>query len=57
LVVLDQDMLDQNIWLTAFLDLGEVFLIRPDKNVFGSTSDKVSLEDLIDDLRNQILKK
>ena len=54
LVVLDQDMLDQNIWLTAFLELGEVFLIRPDKNVFGSTSDKVSLEDLIDDLRNQI---
>jgi len=57
LVVLDQAMLDQNFWLTAFLDLGEVFLVRPDKNVFGSTSDKVSLEDLIDDLRNQILKK
>ena len=54
MVVLDQDLLDQNFWLTAFLDLGEIFLIRPDKNVFGSTSDKVSLEDLINDLRNQI---
>ena len=54
MVVLDQDLLDQNFWLTAFLDLGEIFLIRPDKNVFGSTSGKVSLEDLINDLRNQI---
>ena len=57
LVVLNQDMLDQNFWLTSFLELGEVFIIRPDKNVFGCTSSNVSLEDLIDDLRNQILRK
>ena len=36
------------------MELGEVFIVRPDKYIFGSSSNDVSLEDLIDDLRKRI---
>ena len=36
------------------MEPGEVFIVRPDKYIFGSSSNKVSLETLIDDLRSRI---
>jgi len=53
-VILDEHYISQNHWVKKVLDLGEVFLIRPDKYIFGCSSNKVSLEQLIDDLRKRI---
>ena len=53
-VLLKDELLEQSPWLTSFMDYGEIFILRPDKYVFGCTSDTVSLEDLINDLRVRI---
>ena len=53
-VTLDEHYISQNLWVKKVLELGEVFLIRPDKYIFGCSSNKVSLEQLIDDLRKRI---
>ena len=44
----------QNQWIRKTMEVGEVFIVRPDKYIFGCSSNKVSLETLIDDLRSRI---
>ena len=53
-VLLKDKLIEQNPWLVSFMDYGEIFILRPDKYVFGCTSDTVTLEDLINDLRVRI---
>ena len=53
-VLLKDKLLEQNPWLVSFMNYGEIFILRPDKYVFGCTSDTVTLEDLINDLRVRI---
>jgi hypothetical protein len=53
-VTLEEHYINQNHWIEKIMELGEVFIVRPDKYIFGSSSNDVSLEDLIDDLRKRI---
>ena len=53
-VCLEEDLINQNHWIEKIMELGEVFIVRPDKYIFGSSSNDVSLEELIDDLRKRI---
>ena len=53
-VTLEEHYINQNHWIEKIMELGEVFIVRPDKYIFGSSSNDVSLEELIDDLRKRI---
>jgi len=53
-VTLKAHVINQNYWIEKIMELGEVFIVRPDKYIFGCSSNKVSLEKLIDDLRKRI---
>ena len=53
-VCLEEDLINQIHWIEKIMELGEVFIVRPDKYIFGSSSNDVSLEELIDDLRKRI---
>ncbi len=53
-MTLKAHVINQNYWIEKIMELGEVFIVRPDKYIFGCSSNKVSLEKLIDDLRKRI---
>ena len=36
------------------IDEGKIYLVRPDKYIYGSTSEEVSLSQLIEDLKTRI---
>ena len=44
----------QNMWMSTMIEEGKVYLVRPDKYIFGSTTEEVSLSELIEDLRTRI---
>ena len=53
-VVLEDRFTENSHWLKKIMELDKVYLIRPDKYIYGCTTNKVSLEDLIEDLRLRI---
>ena len=48
---LDNEMIISNPWIADFLELGDVFVIRPDKYIYGCSGNDVSLEQIIEDLK------
>ena len=47
-------MVESNIWMSSMIEENKIYLVRPDKYVFGLTDKDISLSDLIDDLKDRI---
>ena len=54
MIILDEDQILQNHWLTTYMQMGETFIVRPDKYIFGCSSDRVSFQELTIDLKNRL---
>jgi hypothetical protein len=54
ILVLDSEMVDSNMWMSTMVDENKIYIVRPDKYIFGSTSEKISLSNLIEDLKIRI---
>jgi hypothetical protein len=54
ILVLDSEMVDSNMWMSTMIDENKIYIVRPDKYIFGSTSEKISLSNLIEDLKIRI---
>jgi hypothetical protein len=48
---LDEEIILSNPWVKGFLELGDTFIVRPDKYIYGCSVNDVSLEQLIEDLK------
>ena len=51
IVILDEELINQNHWLSSYMEMGNIFIVRPDRYIFGASSDKVSFQDMTNDLR------
>jgi hypothetical protein len=40
--------------MSTMIDENKIYIVRPDKYIFGSTSEKISLSNLIEDLKIRI---
>ena len=40
--------------MASMIEEDKIYLVRPDKYIFGSTNEKISLSDLIADLKMRI---
>jgi hypothetical protein len=47
-------MVESNIWMSSMIAEDRIYIIRPDKYVFGSTTEDISLAELIQDLKSRI---
>jgi len=56
-ITIETDEIESNPWVAGYLELGDTFIIRPDKYIYGCSSNNVSLEELIEDLKSRILLK
>jgi len=54
ILVLDSEMVDSNMWMSTMVDENKIYIVRPDKYIFGSTDEKISLSNLIEDLKIRI---
>ena len=54
-VILEKDVIESNPWVAGILELGDTFIIRPDKYIYGCSSNNVSLDELIEDLKRRML--
>ena len=50
-IVLSEDYINDNSWLRSFLQTGVIYLVRPDRYVFGATNSEVSIQHLVEELR------
>ena len=55
-ITVESDVLESNPWVSGFLELGDTFVIRPDKYIYGCSSNNVSLEEIIDDLKARMIR-
>ncbi|MDG2020099.1 MAG: FAD-dependent monooxygenase [SAR86 cluster bacterium] len=55
-ITVEADVLESNPWVSGFLELGDTFVIRPDKYIYGCSSNNVSLEEIIDDLKARMIR-
>ena len=53
-LILKKEYIEENSWLKFFMEEDKVYLVRPDRYIFGSTTSNVSLDELIDDLKIRI---
>ena len=53
-LVLDKEFVESNMWMSTMIEGGKIYLVRPDKYIYGSTSEVVSLSQLIGDLKTRI---
>ena len=54
MVVLDQKLIKQNKSLIEYMAISDIFVLRPDRYIFGATSDNVSFQDITNDLRKRL---
>ena len=54
ILVLDKELVESNMWMSTMIEEGKIYLIRPDKYIYGSTSGEISLTQLIEDLKTRI---
>ena len=54
ILVLDKEFVESNMWMSTMIEEGKIYLVRPDKYIYGSTSEEVSLSHLIEDLKTRI---
>ena len=55
-ITVEADVLESNPWVSGFLELGDTFVIRPDKYIYGCSSNNVLLEEIIDDLKARMIR-
>jgi len=53
-LVIEKSMLNENPWLNNVMSKNDIYILRPDRHIFGSTSDKITFEDLTEDLRERL---
>ena len=54
ILILDSELVDSNMWMSTMVQEDKVYIVRPDKYVFGSTNENISLSNLIEDLKTRI---
>ena len=54
LVILEDLFVANNPWLKSFMQLGDVFVIRPDRYVYGSSNESVTVQMLLEDLKKKV---
>ena len=54
IITIEEDQILQNHWLSSYMQMGETFIVRPDKYIFGCSSDRVSFQELTIDLKNRL---
>ena len=54
ILVLDKELVESNMWMSTMIEEGKIYLVRPDKYIYGSTSEELSLSHLIEDLKTRI---
>ena len=53
-LVLEETMINKNPWIKEFMSKSEIYIIRPDRHIFGSTSDKITFSELTRDLKEKL---
>ena len=54
ILILDKELVDSNMWMASMIEEDKIYIVRPDKYIFGSTNEQISLSDLIADLKTRI---
>ena len=54
-ITIETNEIESNPWVAGYLELGDTFIIRPDKYIYGCSSSNVSLDELIEDLKSRML--
>ena len=54
ILILESELVDSNMWMSTMVQEDKVYIVRPDKYIFGSTNENVSLSNLIEDLKTRI---
>ena len=51
---MDNELVDSNMWMSTMVQEDKIYIVRPDKYIFGSTNENISLSNLIEDLKTRI---
>ena len=54
ILILDSELVDSNMWMSTMVQEDKIYIVRPDKYIFGSTNENISLSNLIEDLKTRI---
>ena len=54
LLVLNKKIIEKSPYLKPLMEKDKVFLVRPDRYIFGSTTSKVSLDNLVENLKHTL---
>ena len=54
LLVLNKKIIEKSSYLKPLMEKDKVFLVRPDRYIFGSTTSKVSLDNLVENLKHTL---
>ena len=54
ILILDSELVDSNMWMSTMVQEDKVYIVRPDKYIFGSTNENIALSNLIEDLKTRI---
>ena len=54
ILILDSELVDSNMWMSTMVQEDKVYIVRPDKYIFGSTNENITLSNLIEDLKTRI---
>lgn len=54
ILILDSELVDSNMWMSTMIQEDKVYIVRPDKYIFGSTNENITLSNLIEDLKTRI---
>ena len=53
-VIIKESMLNGNPWIQDVMTRNDIYILRPDRHIFGSTSDKITFNDLTEDLKKRL---
>jgi hypothetical protein len=53
-VVLEEGILNNSPSVKEVMKKNDVYILRPDRHIFGSTSDKITFDDLTEDLKQRL---
>ena len=53
-LVLEESMINNNPWIKEFMVNSKTYIIRPDRHIFGSTSDKITFSELTRDFKERL---
>ena len=53
-LVLEESILNSSPWVKEIMKKNDVYILRPDRHIFGSTSDKITFDDLTEDLKERL---